>query len=61
MSGTRELDGAARLTGTLNGVRSLTVDAKQACLRRRSVQVDVKTDVPATLRLSDGRTFELRP
>lgn len=61
VTGGRPFERAPRLTGELRGVRSLTVDSKQTCLRGRDVQVDVKTDAPATLRLSDGRVFELRP
>jgi len=57
----RVLEKGTKLTGELRGVRSLTVDVKQACLRGKGVQLDVKTDVPATLRLSDGRSFVLAP
>ncbi|MDQ3934577.1 MAG: hypothetical protein M3340_08085 [Actinomycetota bacterium] len=52
---------APKLTGELRDVSSLTVDAKQTCLRKQPVRIDVKTNVPVTLRLSDGRAFELKP
>ena len=61
VTGHRQIARSTRLTGELRGVGSLTVDARRACLTGRSAQVDVKTDVPATLRLSDGRTFQLKP
>lgn len=61
VTGQKAIDTAPRLTGELRGVRSLVVDAKQACLRKKQVTVDVKTDVPATLRLTDGRVFALNP
>jgi dienelactone hydrolase len=61
VTGGRPFERAPRLTGELRGVRSLTVDSRQTCLRGRSVQLDVKTDGPVTLRLSDGRTFSLKP
>ena len=52
---------APKLTGSLRGVSSVTVDAEDACLTGEPIQVAVTTDVPATLRLSDGRAFELSP
>jgi pimeloyl-ACP methyl ester carboxylesterase len=48
-----------RLTGSLERVSSLRIDARRTCLRGKKVSYDIASDGPARIRLSDGRTIEL--
>jgi hypothetical protein len=47
------------LTGSLGNVRSLVVDTRSACLSSGTLDYDVMTDGPATIRLTDGRVLRL--
>jgi hypothetical protein len=49
---------AAVLSGTVTGVSSLTVDTTATCLAG-PIQLQVKSDQPATINFSDGRTATL--
>ncbi len=53
------LPAAPKLTGTLTGIESLRVGARDTCLKGTAVQYDIETDAPVTLELSDGRTAQL--
>ena len=57
--GFKDVVAAAKLSGTLTKVASLRIDARRTCLVGKNVQYDIKTDGPATLTLSDGRTVQL--
>ncbi len=44
-----------RLTGTLTGVSSLTIDVKRTCLAGKPISYSIHSDGPATITFSDGR------
>lgn len=48
-----------RLTGSLENVASVTVDAQRACLAGKAVTYDITTDGQVTIRFSDRRTLSL--
>jgi hypothetical protein len=49
-----------KLTGTLHGVKSLSVDARAACLDGSGpVSYDITSDGPVALQLARGRTLRL--
>ena len=59
VASTTPLAASPKLTGTLSGVSSLTVDAKSTCLDGKDVQYEIASNVPATITLSDGREIKI--
>lgn len=59
ITGAEPIPAQASIRGTLRNVSELEIDANATCLSGRSVSVDVNTDIPVILRLSDGRTVNL--
>lgn len=59
VASTQPLARRPRLDGTLTGIRSLKVDARAACLAGRRIGYSLTSDVPVTIRFSDGRTLRL--
>lgn len=57
--GSTPLPRAARVTGTLNNVAALTVDAKATCLAAVPFSYDITTDASCVVRFSDGRILQL--
>ena len=48
-----------RLSGALDGVASLAIDAKQTCLTGKAIDYEIETDEPSTISFSDGRRLTL--
>lgn len=57
--GSKELPRAAKLSGTLDNVRSLRIDASATCLARKAFRYDITSTGPATITLSDDRKLRL--
>jgi dienelactone hydrolase len=50
------------ISGSIHNVKSLTIDAKGACLGTGRIELDIAVDAPTLVRFSDGRPEEiLRP
>lgn len=57
-TGLKALPKSNKLEGSLGNVASLTIDATATCLKDKSVAYDIKTDGPATISFSDGRSLK---
>jgi hypothetical protein len=57
-TGLKALPKRNAIEGSLVNVSSLKVDAKRTCLRGKTVTYSVKTDGPARVDFSDGRTLQ---
>lgn len=61
VSGTEQIPAQAIISGILNNVSELEIDVVATCLANQSVRVDVRTDTPVLIRLSDGRSVTVTP
>jgi pimeloyl-ACP methyl ester carboxylesterase len=59
ITGSDTVPAQSSISGSLKNISELEIDADTTCLIGKTVTVDVKTDSPVTLRLSDGRSVVL--
>jgi dienelactone hydrolase len=56
VTGHRSVAATPEITGALTNIRSVVIDAGDTCLSGKPVDIDITTDGPAVVALSDGRS-----